>query len=120
MRIAATFLLAFAAFALHAQECPRIDAAEQARQEAACRAADGQWAKFGVRDHLCNVYSCAPRTADGGKPCSNRADCEFLCVSDRTAGIGTPLAGKCAAYRTSFGCNTHIDGGKVIGRVCVD
>jgi len=29
--------------------------------------AGGQWAKFGVHDHLCGIYSCAERTKDGGK-----------------------------------------------------
>ena len=114
------WLLVAAVFTAQAQDCPRIDAERQKAEEGACRAAGGQWARFGVRDHLCNVYSCAPRTADGGKPCSNRHDCEFLCVASREAPIGTPVTGACAAYRTSFGCATHVDRGKVVGRVCID
>ena len=60
-------LLAAAAFSVHAQDCPQVDADAQKAQESACRAAGGQWAKFGVHDHLCNIFSCAPRTGDGGK-----------------------------------------------------
>lgn len=113
-------LLAAAAFAAQAQDCPRVDTDAQKARQSACRAAGGQWAKFGVHDHLCNIYSCAPRTGDGGKACQNRLDCEHLCVSAREAPIGTPVTGVCTTYRTAFGCTTHVDGGKVIGRVCVD
>jgi hypothetical protein len=120
MRSLVACALLTAVFAVQAQNCPKVDPHEQKTQEAACRAAGGQWARFGVHDHLCNVYSCAPRTGDGGKACSNRADCEYLCVIDRAAAIGTAVTGKCAPYRTSFGCSTHVDGGKVVGRVCVD
>ena len=73
-----------------------------------------------MKDHLCNVYSCAPRTGDGGKACASRSECEHLCVSRKEAPVGAPVAGECTAYRTSFGCNTHVDGGRVVGRVCVD
>ncbi|HEX6689902.1 MAG TPA: hypothetical protein VF110_01990 [Burkholderiales bacterium] len=30
------------------------------------------------------------------------------------------VTGECATYRTSFGCATHVDGGRVVGRVCID
>ena len=97
-----------------------MDPAAQAQAEKACRASGGEWARFGVRDHLCNVYSCAERTKDGGKPCRDRADCEHLCVAKRDAPLGTELAGECSAVKTTFGCATYVDGGRVVGRVCVD
>jgi len=117
---AAAWLLAAAALPLHAQDCPPPDPEAQKARESECRAAGGQWARFGVRDHLCGVYSCAPRTADAGKPCRNRLDCEFLCVTSRQAKVGAEVTGECAAFRTQFGCSTHVDGGRIVGRVCLD
>ena len=105
---------------LQAQNCPSVDAAVQKAQEAQCRAAGGEWARHGVLDHLCGVYSCAERTKDGGKPCQNRADCEHLCVTDAPARIGAQAPGKCTAVKTSFGCFTHVDGGRIVGRVCIE
>ena len=120
MRIIAALLFAVAALPAAAQDCQPVDPEAQKAEERACRAAGGQWSRFGVRDHLCGIYSCAPRTADGGNPCRNRSDCDYLCVYGRHAPVGTPVTGECAAYRTSFGCFTHVNGGVIAGRVCVD
>jgi hypothetical protein len=97
-----------------------VDPAEQTARELECRAAGGEWARFGVRDHLCGIYTCAARTKDAGKPCRNRSECEHLCVTALPARIGAEVVGQCTAVRTSFGCFTHVDGGKIAGRVCVD
>jgi hypothetical protein len=110
----------FGAGAAQAQNCPPTNPDEQKAKEDACRAAGGEWARFGVRDHLCGVYSCAPRTKDGGKPCRNRSDCEHLCVTNAAPKIGAQVLGECSAVVTTFGCFTHVDGGKIVGRVCVD
>ena len=103
-----------------AQQCPKPDPAVQAEKEKACRDTGGHWARFGVRDHLCGIYSCAPRTADGGKPCRNHADCEYLCLAKGEPRVGAPATGQCAAIRSEFGCRYHVNGGVVAGRVCVD
>lgn len=108
----------FALGTAHAQTCPPIDAERQKADEQACRAAGNEWARFGVRDALCNVYSCAELTKDGGKACRNRADCEHLCVTNETPRIGKEANGRCTAVRTSFGCFTYVDGGRIVGRVC--
>lgn len=108
------------AAAAHAQDCPKPDPAGQEAREKECRAAGGEWARFGVRDHLCGVYSCVPRTADGGKPCRGHGDCEYLCVSRKPGALGAEAAGECAAVRSAFGCHYHIGEGRIIGRVCVD
>jgi len=118
MRILAGFLLA--AMSVQAQECPPVNVEVQKTRETACRAAGGQWSRFGVHDHLCGIYSCAPRTKDAGKPCRNRSECEHLCVTNRPPRIGAEAIGECTAVATTFGCFTHVDGGKVVGRVCVD
>jgi pimeloyl-ACP methyl ester carboxylesterase len=115
--LAATLLAAGAALA---QDCPRVDTALQAAAEKQCRAAGGEWARFGVRDHLCNVYSCAPRTKDGGKPCRHRADCEYQCAHEAHAALGAEVTGRCAVIASPFGCVYQVDGGRIVGRVCTD
>ena len=111
--------LIFAASA-HAQDCPPVEPEKQKAEGRACRAAGGVWARFGARDHLCGVYSCAERTREAGKPCRNRADCEHLCVTESPPRLGAEALGKCTAVKSAFGCLTHVDGGKIVGRVCVD
>ena len=103
-----------------AQNCPPVNPDEQKVREEQCRAAGGAWARYGVRDHLCNVYSCAERTRDAGKPCANRADCEHLCITKAPPKLGAEVTGECSAVKTSFGCFTYVDGGKIVGRVCAD
>ena len=112
--------LLFGAGAAFGQSCQPVDPQEQKAKEAECRAAGGEWARWGVRDHICGVYSCAERTRDAGKPCRNRADCEHLCVTERAPLLGAETVGHCTAVKTTFGCFTHVDGGKIVGRVCVD
>jgi hypothetical protein len=116
-RLLALWLASASAFA---QSCPAIDPHKKRAEEEACRAAGGEWARFGARDHLCGVYSCAERTRDAGKPCRNRADCEHLCVTESPPRLGAEAVGKCTAVKSAFGCLTHVDGGKIVGRVCVD
>jgi len=106
--------------AARAQQCPAPDPAGQQEREQACRAAGGEWGRFGAIAHLCGIYSCAPRTGDGGKPCRNRVDCEYLCVHRRGAALGAEVTGECAAVRSPYGCATQVDGGRVVGTVCID
>jgi hypothetical protein len=103
-----------------AQNCPPLNLEEQQAKQAECRAAGGQWSRFGVHDHLCGIYSCAERTKDAGKPCRHRSDCEHLCVTKSAPRIGAEATGECTAVKTTFGCFTHVDGGRIAGRVCVD
>ena len=102
------------------QNCPPADLDEHKRKEAECRAAGGEWSRFGVHDHLCGIYSCAERTKDAGKPCRNRAECEHLCITNAQPSIGAEVTGQCTAVKTNFGCFTHVDGGRIVGRVCID
>ena len=120
MKKAISALIALAALTAQAQECPRVDFERQKVRELECRAAGGEWARFGVRDHLCGIYTCAERTKDGGKACRNRAECEHLCVTEAAPKLGAEVTGRCTAVKTNFGCFTHVDGGRIVGRVCLD
>ena len=104
----------------HAQNCPAVDLEQQKAAELHCRNAGGAWARHGVLDHLCGIYSCAERTKDGGKPCRSRAQCEHLCVTDAPARLGADAVGKCTAVKTSYGCFTQVDAGRIVGRVCTE
>jgi hypothetical protein len=103
-----------------AQQCPKPDPAAQQRLEQECRAAGNEWGRFGAIAHLCGIYSCAERTKDGGKACRNRAECEYLCVYRRTAPLGAEVSGECAGAKNPFGCTTQVDGGRIVGTVCMD
>jgi len=103
-----------------AQDCPKSDPVAQKMKEEACRAAGDEWGRFGAIAHLCGIYSCAPRTKDGGKPCRNRLECEHLCIYRPSAALGAEVTGECAAVKSPFGCITQVDGGRVVGTVCMD
>jgi hypothetical protein len=77
-----------------AQNCPAVDLERQKAKEAECRAAGGQWSRF--------------------------ADCEHLCVTNSPPQIGAEAMGQCTAVKTRFGCFTHVVGGRIVGRVCLD
>ena len=111
--------LLWAAGAL-AQDCPFIDMRVQKKQEADCKALGGDWGRFGAWAYHCNIYSCVLRAKDGGKPCRDHVDCEFLCTTTQAGGIGTEVEGKCATHKNSFGCTTHVNGGRIVGRVCTE
>jgi hypothetical protein len=74
---------------------------------------------LGCATTCCGVYSCAPRTGDGGKPCRNRLDLRVPVRHQPQAKVGAEVTGECAAF-TQFGCTTHVDGGRIVGRVCID
>ena len=112
-------LAAWSAAAL-AQDCPKIDFEQQKIREKECKAQGGLWQRHGIADHLCGVYSCAPATADGGKRCVNRADCEYMCITRRSFPLGAQVVGECAPIITQYGCFNYVDGGKMVGRICVD
>ena len=118
--VSAMCFLLLAAGSVQAQNCPPVDAEKQKAAEQVCHAAGGQWGRFGALDYLCNVYSCAERTRDAGKPCRDRADCEHLCITNQPPRIGMEAIGQCTAVKTSFGCFTHVDGGRIVGRVCIE
>lgn len=63
---------------------------------------------------------------DAGKTCSGKADCQGQCLSDaperaNSVRIGTPVAGKCEAETSTFGCYGKVEDGKLAeAYACVD
>lgn len=82
-----------------------------------CRACRGDWAKHGIAE----TESCNCRTNDGGKRCTDGADCQGVCIAAadnpelEAVDGGAPrrgfFAGKCSEFVTVFGCNRIIDRG---------
>jgi len=92
-----------------------------ARDLRQCRASGGYegGGPFGER-------FCQYRYADAGKSCRGKADCLGQCLSDPPADVsrmqvGTPVSGRCAAERTTFGCFGRVEDGKLAEPyICVD
>jgi hypothetical protein len=61
---------------------------------------------------------CQFRYSDGGKVCRGKADCSGQCLSDppenpQGVEVGTPIAGRCEAERSTFGCHARVEDGKL-------
>lgn len=68
--------------------------------------------------------ACVIPYADAGKLCSNKSDCQGICMRDEVGGPvpkpGDPMTGTCEATNQTFGCFTIIDKGKVVSSLCQD
>lgn len=118
---------------------PHVAAAPQNPVD--CAAQGGRWGPDGIlRRVFCNL-----RTADGGRPCSNRDDCEIGCgyeprdsfSDDESTKVTEPptyincvepsaqerdriVAGAvCLRWRVNFGCICLVDRGEVVN-ICLD
>jgi hypothetical protein len=76
-----------------------------------CRACNGD---FGVHG-LSETPFCNCRTHDAGKRCKGKDDCEAECIADGEREVTEPgppprghHLGKCAEFRTTFGCNAFL------------
>jgi hypothetical protein len=90
------------------------DAGPPATREA-CEARHGIWGPFGLSpDPGCNLP-----THDGGRRCTDGADCEGDCLADGDGAIETqvvspgspPLGffvGRCSQYTVNFGCHRRL------------
>lgn len=64
---------------------------------------------------------CVFPTKDGGKPCHDKADCEFACWAPRDGTEpGTSVTGECAPWPIRFGCHADVSNGIAGGTMCVD
>jgi hypothetical protein len=95
---------------------PPPAAARPPLTEAQCRTCAGDWGVHG----LAQAPSCNCHTADGGKRCTDGADCQGACVAapeDPEREVVEPgppprgfFVGRCSTVMTVYGCN------RIIGR----
>ena len=67
--------------------------------------------------------TCIIPFADGGKSCSDKADCKGQCLVkyEGNLAIGAPASGQCQAEEPAIGCYAQIRAGTVAtGFVCTD
>ena len=98
---------------------------ERKRRLEECGACSGDWGVHG----LSGVESCNCRTKDAGQECRDGRECEGECLYDhgeevqaasRSCSGGrctiqlrmTRLVGRCAPFRTTFGCHSYLPDGE--------
>lgn len=81
-----------------------------------CAKLGGTWRRAG----MLQTEVCDLPTKDGGKACTDDAQCENLCVIAQGQPPGASPSGTChASYRTVGTCLTHIKAGQVVAD-CTD
>jgi len=84
---------------------------------AECTAAGGSLQPLGRLQRV----QCVVPYADAGKVCSAKADCSGQCLATSDVAPGTAALGVCQRDASqNFGCRQRIDGGVVLGTICVD
>lgn len=85
--------------------------------KAACEAAGGTWARFGLlATELCNLP-----TSDAGQPCTDNSDCQSVCVAPEGAKPGDRVTGKCYARSITLGtCLSYVVDGVAQAVLCED
>jgi hypothetical protein len=73
------------------------------KSAAECSARGGDWTSFVAlypRSELSTLdkrrYICNMRTNDGGNICSDRAQCQGLCIAPATSVVGQTITGQCS------------------------
>lgn len=91
-----------------------------------CRACGGDWSVHGIAE----TESCDCGTCDGGKRCTDGADCQGMCIANadnpeyEVVDSGPPvlgfLVGRCSDLVTVYGCNARVDrGARLLGPISV-
>jgi hypothetical protein len=87
-----------------------------AAAEKTCLAKSGSYQIGG----LLGRFYCTIPFSDGGKPCTDKADCQGRCLAVPGQRMGEKGVGKCAPNDSVFGCNAPVDKGIVGPVLCVD
>lgn len=86
-------------------------------ERAICEAAGGEVMRAG----LAGFENCIQTFGDGGKTCSDSAECMGTCRAyDMPKSFDEPMTGQCAKTDNIFGCYATIEGGQADGMMCVD
>ena len=72
-----------------------------------------------VRFHL---QSCLWPTKDGGKACTDTAQCEGVCEAPFGTPLGTGVTGTCASKAADIrgGCINEVAAGRSLGDICAE
>jgi hypothetical protein len=84
--------------------------------ESACKAAGQFWSEQGLPG---GPKSCAVRTTDALKICTDSAQCQGSCLVAENLPLGVAAIGSCSAWVATFGCYKYIEGGRVHA-MCAD
>lgn len=90
-------------------------ASSEVATESACRERGGEWKALGMAD----IEQCVLPTPDGGKACTDNAQCEGVCMAPEGATDGARATGTCSVDNDVFGCRQHVSQGTVVA-ICVD
>lgn len=117
MRLITRLAPASLALSLLAACAPAAPVATPAAQsaEASCAARGGAMQPVGRLQRL----TCVVPYADGGKTCSDKADCQGACIAE--GNLDAPAStGQCQKSNVQFGCYAKIVNGKATATICVD
>lgn len=82
-----------------------------------CRRRNGRIRQVG----MFATPACIVPFADAGETCRADADCEGACVAPDGIAVGTATAGACQVDSAAlFGCHDLVEGGVVVGGMCLD
>jgi hypothetical protein len=86
--------------------------------EKTCASRGGAWQRRGMTHGL----TCVVPSKDGGKQCSDKNDCEFLCVYEAEVPLRPLIPGKalgrCTATNAVEGCYVPVTDGNASMRIC--
>ena len=84
--------------------------------EAACIAAGQYWTQQGLPG---GSKSCAVKTHDSRKICTDSAQCEGSCLVSDDQPVGAKAIGSCSDWFGTFGCHKFMRNG-VVDSICAD
>jgi hypothetical protein len=122
MNIRALIIIAFAGLVActatpnQLKNIPLADPMAIPTNEAECSAAGQHWVEQGLPG---GSKSCAVRTSDARKICTNSNQCQGECLVEGSLPVGRPAIGSCSEWLGNFGCHKRLEGG-VVGEICTD
>ena len=84
--------------------------------EQECSAAGAFWIEQGLPG---GSKSCAVRTTDSRKICTDGAQCQGACLVSDALPAGSKAIGSCSDWVATFGCHKFIEGG-LVREICAD
>lgn len=99
--------------------CGRGDYCFFDTEQRACEKSGGIWECS--RSRFRKEASCVQTSADGGRECTDSAECKFGCLYQiKRLDERGRLLGRCAATSGRAGCFTFLQNGRIAGEICED